>query len=117
MTAADTAWLAAWQGLIGCQSQLLCLRSAKPLYYDSFNATQAMRFGHLPADTLTGMIARREIAVVQISDLPARSPNDPPGVQAYPTRFVNFEDDVFDALERHYRLERVGISGRFYVPK
>lgn len=113
----DTAWLGARSGKIVCQSQLLCLRSGKPLFYDSFNATQAMRAGTLPKDTLTGMLARHEIAVIQISDLPARSPNDPPGVQAYPTRFVNFEDVVFDALERHYRVERVGISGRFYVPK
>jgi hypothetical protein len=113
----DTAWLAARPGKIVCQSQLLCLRSGKPLFYDSFNATQAMRAGTLPKDTLTGMLARHEIAVVQISDLPARSPNDPPGVQAYPARFVNFEDDVFDALGRYYRIERVGISGRFYVPK
>jgi hypothetical protein len=113
----DTAWLAAQQGKVVCQSQLLCLRSGKPLFYDSFNATQAMRFGDLPKDTLTGMLARREIAVIQVSDLPARSPNDPPGVQAYPARFVNFEDDVFDALDRHYRIARVGVSGRFYVPK
>lgn len=113
----DSAWLRARPGTVICQSQLLCLRAGKPQFYDSFNATQAMRFGHLPKDTLTGMIARREIVVIQISDLPARSPNDPPGVQAYPTRFVNFEDDVFDALDRHYRVERVGISGRFYVPK
>lgn len=114
---ADTAYLQAKSGPVLCQSQLLCLRSGKPLFYDSFNATQAMRFGKLPKDTLTGMLARREIAVVQISDLPARSPNDPPGVQAYPTRFVNFEDDVFDALDRNYRIDRVGISGRFYVPR
>ena len=113
----DTAWLKARSGKILCQSQLLCLRSGKPLFYDSFNATQAMRAGTLPRDTLTGMLARREIAVVQISDLPARTPNDPPGVQAYPPRFVNFEDDVFAALDRYYRVERVGISGRFYVPK
>ena len=115
--AADTVYLQAKSGPVLCQSQLLCLRSGKPMFYDSFNATQAMRFGKLPPDTLTGMLARREIAVVQISDLPARSPNDPPGVQAYPARFVNFEDDVFDALDRYYRVERVGISGRFYVPK
>jgi hypothetical protein len=87
------------------------------MFYDSFNATQAMRFGKLPADTLTRMLAAHRIAVVQVSDLPARTPNDPPGVQAYPTRFVNFEDDVFAALDRYYRVERVGISGRFYVPK
>lgn len=115
--AQDTVYLAAKPGPVLCQSQLLCLRAGKPMVYDSFNATQAMRFGKLPKDTLTGMLARREIAVVQISDLPARSPNDPPGVQAYPTRFVNFEDDVFDALARYYRIDRVGISGRFYVPK
>jgi hypothetical protein len=113
----DTAWLRAKPGTVVCQSQLLCLRAGKPLFYDSFNATQAMRFGHLPKDTLTGMLARREIAVIQVSDLPASSPNDPPGVQAYPARFVNFEDDVFEALDRYYRIERVGVSGRFYVPK
>jgi hypothetical protein len=115
--AEDAAYLRAKSGPALCQSQLLCLRGGKPLFYDSFNATQAMRFGQLPKDTLTGMLARREIAVVQISDLPARSPNDPPGVQVYPTRFVNFEDDVFEALDRYYRIDRVGISGRFYVPK
>ncbi len=113
----DRAWLAARTGPVVCQSQLLCLRSGKPMLYDSFNATQEMRFGRLPKDTLTGMLARREVAVVQISDLPARTPNDPPGVQAYPPRFVNFDDDVFAALDRYYRLARVGVSGRFYVPK
>jgi hypothetical protein len=115
--AQDTAYLTAKSGPVLCQSQLLCLRSNKPLFYDSFNATQAMRFGKLPKDTLTGMLARHEIAVVQISDLPARTPNDPPGVQAYPARFVNFEDDVFAALDRYYRIDRVGLSGRFYVPR
>jgi len=53
---------------------------------------------------------------VQISDLPARTANDPPGVQAMPPRFINFADDVFAALDRHYRIEHVGVSGRFYVP-
>ncbi|MFT4025728.1 MAG: hypothetical protein QM676_02830 [Novosphingobium sp.] len=115
--AEDAAWLRARSGPVLCQSQLLCLRSGKPLFYDSFNATQAMRFGALPKDTLTGMLARREIAVVQVSDLPARTPNDPPGVQAYPARFVNFEDDVFEALDRYYKVDRVGVSGRFYVPR
>ncbi|MEO5587016.1 MAG: hypothetical protein ABIQ81_04920, partial [Novosphingobium sp.] len=115
--AQDTAYLKARSGPVLCQSQLLCLRAGKPLFYDSFNATQAMRFGTLPKDTLTRMLARREIAVLQISDLPARTPNDPPGVQAYPTRFVNFDDDVFAALDRYYRIDRVGISGRFYVPR
>lgn len=115
--AQDTAYLSAKPGPVLCQSQLLCLRAGKPMFYDSFNATQAMRFGKLPKDTLTGMLARHEIAVVQISDLPAHGPNDPPGVEAYPARFINFEDDVFAALDRYYRVDRVGISGRFYVPR
>jgi hypothetical protein len=115
--AQDSAYLATKPGPALCQSQLLCLRSGKPMFYDSFNATQAMRFGHLRKDTLTGMLKRHEIAVVQVSDLPAHGPNDPPGVEAYPARFVNFEDDFFAALERYYRVDRVGISGRFYVPK
>jgi hypothetical protein len=114
---ADAAWLRAQRGPALCQSQLLCLRAGKPMFYDSFNANQAMRTGRLPAGTLTGMLARREIAVVQISDRPQGRPGDPPGVQAMPARFVNFEDDVFAALERNYKPVRTGISGRFFAPK
>lgn len=115
--AQDRAYLADIPGAALCQSHLLCLRAGKPINVDAFNTTQAMFAGRLPADTLTGMIERQHFAVVQISDLPAASPNDPPGVQAMPPRFVNFTDDVFVALERHYMLERVGVSGRFYRPR
>lgn len=112
----DVAWLEAQPGAALCQSQLLCLRAGKPMGVDAFNTTQAVLTGRLPADTLTRMIDRKEFAVVQVSDLPQHSLNDPPGVQAMPPRFVNFADDVFGALERNYRVVRVGVSGRFYVP-
>jgi len=115
--AADVAWLNARPGPALCQSQLLCLRAGKPMGVDAFNTTQAILTGRLPADTLTARIAAHDFATVQVSDLPARSPNDPPGVQAMPPRFINFADDVFAALERDYRIERVGIAGRFYVPR
>jgi 4-amino-4-deoxy-L-arabinose transferase-like glycosyltransferase len=113
----DAAWLDAQAGPVLCQSQLLCLRAGKPMGVDAFNTTQAILTGRLPPDTLTGPIAARRFAVVQISDLPQRSPDDPPGAQTRPARFVNFADDVFAALDRSYRIERVGISGRFYVPE
>ncbi len=114
---ADAAWLRGQRGPVLCQSQLLCLRAGKPMFVDAFNADQAVRSGRLPADTLTGMLRRREIAVVQIGDKRQHSPGDPPGEQAMPSRFVNFGDEVFDALERDYLLVRTGISGRFYRPK
>ena len=63
------------------------------------------------------MLRRREIAVVQVSSRPQHLADDAPGAQAMPSRFVNFEDDVFAALEQNYVLARTGISGRFYVPK
>jgi hypothetical protein len=34
-----------------------------------------------------------------------------------PPRFINVADPVFDALDRSYKEERVGISGRFYAPR
>ncbi len=114
---ADVAWLRSQSGPALCQSQLLCLRAGKPMTFDPFNIGQAIRTGRLPKDTLTGMLRRREIAVVQISDERRHSPGDPPGEQALPARFVNFADEVFDVLEREYAVERIGISGRFYRPK
>jgi hypothetical protein len=114
---ADVAYLRGIPGTALCQSQLLCLRAGKPLFYDSFNANQAMQTGRLPRDTLTGMLRRHAIAVVAIDDQPQHAPDDPPGAQAMPSRFVNFEDDVFAALDRYYTLDRVGISGRFYRPR
>jgi hypothetical protein len=114
---ADAAWLRTRPGPALCQSQLLCLRAGKPMAVDAFNTTQAILTGRLPRNTLTRRLAAGDFVVVQVSDLPQRTINDPPGVQAEPARFVNFADDVFLALDRSYRLERVGISGRFYVPK
>lgn len=115
--AQDRAYLAAIPGPALCQSHLLCLRAGKPINVDAFNTTQAILTGRLPADTLTGMIEDKRFTVVQVSDLPAASLNDAPGVQAMPPRFVNLTDDVFAALERHYVLVRVGVSGRFYRPR
>jgi hypothetical protein len=113
----DVAWLKKQPGAVLCQSQLLCLRAGKPMGVDAFNTTQAILTGRLAPDTLTGRIAAGAFAVVQVSDLPQRTIDDPPGLQTEPARFVNFQDAVFAALERRYRLARVGISGRFYVPR
>lgn len=114
---ADAAYLRAIPGPVICESQLLCLTAGKPLFYDSFNANQAILTGRLPADTLTGLLRRHEVAVVQISSLRQHAPGDVASAQAMPARFVNFQDDVFDVLERRYALDRVGISGRFYRPR
>lgn len=114
---ADAAYLRAVPGPAICESQLLCLTAGKPLFYDSFNANQAMLTGRLPSDTLNGMLRRHEVALVQVSSERQHAPGDPAGAQTMPARFVNFEDDVFDQLERDYVLDRVGISGRFYRPR
>ncbi len=114
---ADVSYLRGVQGKVICQSQLLCLHAGKPMIYDGFNANQAMLAGSLPKGTLTGMLNRHEIALIQISDKRQHTPGDPPGVQAMPSRFINYEDDVFDVLDREYVVDHLGISGRFWRPK
>lgn len=112
----DIAYLAAIPGKVLCQSHLLCLRAGKPPFYDTSNAVQAMIAGRLPADSLTGMLRRHEIALVQITD-PQSEPDNNPGVQKEPARFIDFQDAELDMLRREYVLDRVGISGRFYRPR
>jgi 4-amino-4-deoxy-L-arabinose transferase-like glycosyltransferase len=114
---ADAAWLRSVPGPAICESQLLCLAAGKVPFYDSFNANQAMLTGRLPADTLTGMLRRHQVAIVQVSSARQHAPGDPAGAQAMPARFVNFEDDVFSALDRDYLLVRTSLSGRFYRPR
>ncbi|MDO8608197.1 MAG: hypothetical protein Q7R40_16805 [Phaeospirillum sp.] len=113
----DVAYLAAIPGTALCQSHLLCLRAGKPPFYDPINSLQAMIAGSLPADTLTGMLRRHEIAVVEISDPPKHGEDDNPGVQGMPSRFTDFQDEVFEVLRREYVVERIGLSGRFYRPR
>ena len=114
---ADVAYLRTIPGIAVCQSYLLCFRAGKPLYYDTFGVNQGIHWGRLPPDVLVAKIRRREIPVLQISDLPSHSPDDYPGVQAMPNAFFHFGDDVFDALRRYYVVDRVGISGKFWVPR
>lgn len=117
MFAEEAAYLRAIDGVALCQSHLLCVRAGKPPFYDPINMLQAMTMGRLPPDTLTGMLRRHEIAVVQILD-PPRHPEDAnPGAQEMPTRWKDFQDEVFDVLREEYVLERIGLSGRFYRPK
>ena len=113
---ADVAYLRALPGPALCQSQLLCFRAAKPMYYDSFNVHQAIVAGHLPADVLIDKLRRHQIAVVQISDGPEFGDGDYPGVQSMPARYIHFADPVFQTLAREYVVDRVGVSGRFYRP-
>ncbi len=114
---ADVAYLRAIPGVAVCQSFLLCFRAGKPLYYDMFGVNQGIHWGRLPPDVLVAKLRRHEIPVLQISDLPSHSPDDPPGVQSMPNPFFHFGDDVFDALRRYYVVDRVGISGKFWVPR
>lgn len=114
---ADVAYLRAIPGRTLCQSFLLCFRAGKPMFYDPHNASMAIARGRLPADLLTGMLGRHEIAVLQIADRREHRPDDYPGVQAMPAFFIHFSDREFDVLEREYKVGRVGISGRFFVPR
>jgi len=114
---ADVAYLTAVPGVALCQSHLLCLRAGKPAFYDPINALQAMQAGRLPADTLTGMLSRHEIAVVQITDPPLHREDANPGEEIAPSRFMDFGNDVFDVLQREYIIDRISFSGRFYRPR
>lgn len=113
----DVAWLKAVPGPAICESLLLCLRAGKPMWIDGYSATQAVINGRVPADTLTGLLARHEAAVVQVISRRAHFADDPKGAQSIPPRFINFPDDMFDELDRSYALGRTGISGRFYLPR
>lgn len=113
----DIAWLKTVPGPAICESLLLCLRAGKPMWIDPYGGTQAITNGRLPADAMTGLLARREVAVVQATSHRAHPADEPKGAQSMPPRFINFADEVFDELERSYQLRRVGIVGRFYLPK
>jgi hypothetical protein len=113
----DIAWLKTMPGPAICESMLLCLRAGKPMWIDPYAATQAITNGRLPADTMTGMLARHEVAVVQVTSRRAHHVDEPKGAQSMPPRFINVMDDVFDELDRSYQVSRVGITGRFYLPK
>ncbi|OAN53911.1 hypothetical protein A6A04_13550 [Paramagnetospirillum marisnigri] len=117
MFAEDVAYVAAIPGTALCHSHLVCLRAGKPAFYDPVNMMQAMTFGRLPTDTLTGMLERQEIAVVQITDPPPHPEDDIPGTRGIPARYVDFQPEAFEALRQHYVLDRVGASGRFYRPR
>jgi hypothetical protein len=124
---ADAAYLRAIPGPVLCQSLPLCFRAGKPMTYDALNVNQAMIAGRLPADTLTGMLRRHEIAVFQIS-----AQRIPPGTTRpwetgrvgafayFPNDYfgtADFQSDVFDALDQEYVVDRVGVTGRFMRPR
>ncbi|CAA7622060.1 conserved membrane hypothetical protein [Candidatus Terasakiella magnetica] len=113
----DAAYLRTTPGTAICESMLLCLRAGKPILVDPYNTLQATLTGRLPADQVTGMLARGEIAVAQISSTREHPVDEAPGLQVMPVRFINFGDPVFDALEQSYRVDRVGLSGRFWRPR
>jgi Dolichyl-phosphate-mannose-protein mannosyltransferase len=114
---ADVDYVKAHPGPVLCQSYLLCFRAGKPMIYDTFNVNMNVAHGRLPADILTAKLRRHEFSVIQISDLPEHSPNDPPGAQSMPARFTHFSDEVFAVLDQEYVVDRVGNSGRFYRPR
>ncbi|ARJ66666.1 hypothetical protein WV31_13785 [Magnetospirillum sp. ME-1] len=113
----DVAYLKGIEGKALCQSHLLCLRAGKPAFYDPINMLQAMTMGRLPADTLTGMLKRHEIAVIELVDPPRHMEDDNPGALVPPPRWQDFPDEIFPVLFREYELDRVSLSGRFYRPR
>lgn len=114
--AADVAFLKAIPGPAICESQLLCLRAGKPMFYDSFNVYEARQTGRMPDDAFEALLRSHAAGVVQVNSTRQHRADDPAGL-AMPARFINFEDSDFDALDREYRYVRSGISGRFFLPK
>lgn len=114
--AEDVAYLRSIPGPALCESMLLCHRAGKPMWVDPYNSLQATLTGRLPPDAVTGLIRDRLAAVAQISTPREHPLDEAPGLQVMPQRFANFGDPVYDALDASYRVERVGLSGRFYRP-
>jgi hypothetical protein len=117
LTREDEAALRAIPGPALCESMLLCLNAGKGIAVDPYNVYQATLTGRLPKDQLTGMLRRQEFAVVQIKSVREHPVPEHPAAQVLPQRFVNFDDAVFDELDRSYELKRIGLSGRFYTPR
>lgn len=113
----DIDWLKAQPGKAYCESMLLCFRAGKDIWIDSYAAAQAMTNNRMPPEALTGMLDRHDVAVVQVSSRRTHHDDDAEGGQSMPPRFINVADEVFDALKRSYKVQRVGLSGRFYVPE
>jgi hypothetical protein len=113
----DVAYVRSMPGTVLCQSFLLCYRAGKPMFFDPFNVSQAISRGDLPPDLLANMLMRHEIPLLQVEDRRQHNSDDAPGKQAMPAFFVHFPDHVFDILDREYKLSRVGLMGRFYVPR
>jgi hypothetical protein len=113
----DVAYLRAIPGKALCQSHLLCLRAGKPAFYDPINMLQAMTMGRLPPDTLSGMLKRHEIAVLELVDPPKHPEDDNPGTLVPPPRWQDFPDEIFPVLFQEYELDRISLSGRFYRPR
>ncbi len=114
--AADVAFMKSIPGPAICESQLVCLRAGKPMFFDSFNVLEARRTGRMPQAAFEDLLRGRTVGVVQVTSTRQKRLDDPAG-PAMPARFVNFEDSDFDALDREYRYVRSGASGRFFVPK
>ncbi|OAN43057.1 hypothetical protein A6A04_09545 [Paramagnetospirillum marisnigri] len=115
--AEDVAYLSGLPGPAICESMLLCLKAGKGVWIDPYNLLQASLTGRLPADQLVGMLRRHEVAVLQMISQREHPLHEAPGQQVIPPRFVNFGDDVHDELDLSYRVARVGLTGRFYLPK
>lgn len=113
----DVAFVRSIPGTVLCQSFLLCFRAGQPMFFDPHNVRLGIARGDFPSDLVTGMLNRHEIALMQVEDKREHSPDDYPGRQAMPAFFIHFNDDVFDALDRDYRVARIGLMGRFFVPR
>lgn len=104
---AEAAWLRARAGPALCESLLLCQHAGKAVQVDPFNALQAERTGRLPPGTLAAQIAEQRFAAVQIRSKPDDGSS----------RFANFDNGVFAALEQHYRPVRAGVMGQYWEPR
>ena len=113
----DVAFVQSVSGKVLCQSFLLCFRAGKPMFFDPHNVRMGIARGDFPTDLVTGMLDRHEIALMQVEDRREHAPDEYPGKQAMPAFFIHFNDNVFDALDRSYKVARIGLMGRFFVPK
>ncbi len=101
----EVAILKAHPGPAFCESQLLCYRAGKAMAVDPFNAIEAVSTGDLPADALTGRLARKAYSVVQINSFARNFHSASPTARAF-----------VSAIHANYHLAHEGLSGQIWLP-
>jgi hypothetical protein len=108
----DVAFVRSHPGPALCHSPLLCYRAGREFLFDPFNASQALKLGHLDPMPLLRDVTTGAFAVIQLStNEEAHSLG--PSSRGGPDLRREFQN----ALDSRYRLARRSLRCAFYLPR